>query len=38
MSKDKYTLTYFRIYGRAEPIRLAMELAKVDYEDVIVEG
>jgi len=37
MSKDKYTLTYFRIYGRGEPLRIAMELAKVDYEDVVVD-
>lgn len=30
----KYTLTYFGVPGRAEPIRLAFSIGKVEFEDV----
>jgi len=34
---NKYKLWYFDCYGRAEPIRMLLALAKVPYEDIRFE-
>ena len=34
----KMTLVYFDLYGRAEPVRMALWKAGVDYEDKRVSG
>ena len=34
----KLTLVYFDLYGRAEPIRMALWKAGVEYEDKRVTG
>ena len=33
----KMTLYYFKLYGRAEPIRMALWIAKVQYEDMRID-
>jgi len=37
-TSDKWTLSYFPVYGRGEAIRLAFAFAKVPLEDVVVTG
>ena len=37
MSTPKYKLTYFNLKARAEPIRLALAAAGVQYEDVRIK-
>ena len=34
--EDVYTVTYFPLYGKAESLRVALELAKVKWVDNIV--
>ena len=36
--EGKPKLHYFKLYGRAEPIRFALTATGVDYEDVLLKG